>query len=284
MTSPTKPARGPVGPGASTPTPDADVLTSPEAANAATAKTASEGAGGRTEGQPDPSITIAALPPAADVPVSPDVTPAPPHVRVSSDALDRPSPHPKGVIMTDAANSDPFDPKNLRIDHTGREPGVSQVVRLQVRKPSKQEFFRTNPDVDYRMTAAIVELKEENEIYLLTPAVAAEVPLEYRTVELRLCVARSGNLFIWPVPMQTPGGRENAWHTTAREAATMAEINWVRVVSNMGAGYYDIMVAPAGLSEPAWPDKTFGELLRIAFAGRRIDSVDHPVMKRLLGY
>ena len=156
---------------------------------------------------------------------------------------------------------------------------------MPVRKPSKQEFFRTPPDFEYRMPAAILELKEEDETYLLTPAVAAAVPLECRTVELRLCVARSGNLFMWPVPMPTPGGRENAWHTTARAAAIQAETKWIRLVANTAGGYYDIMVAPAGLADPVWPDKSLQELLKIAFGGGRlIDSTDHAVIQRLLGY
>jgi hypothetical protein len=38
------------------------------------------------------------------------------------------------------------------------------------------------------------------------------------------------------------------------------------------------------VSEPVWPTATFKELLRIAFGnGRLIDSLEHPVIQRLLG-
>ena len=37
------------------------------------------------------------------------------------------------------------------------------------------------------------------------------------------------------------------------------------------------------LEEPKWPDKTFRELLRIAFEGRIIDRPDHPLIRELNG-
>ena len=45
------------------------------------------------------------------------------------------------------------------------------------------------------------------------------------------------------------------------------------------------MSAEAGvkLPEPEWPtDKTFNDILRIAFKDRLIETVDHPVIQRLL--
>jgi hypothetical protein len=37
------------------------------------------------------------------------------------------------------------------------------------------------------------------------------------------------------------------------------------------------------MPDPEWPDAPFGEILRIAFKGRLIDSWDHEVMKALVG-
>jgi hypothetical protein len=36
-------------------------------------------------------------------------------------------------------------------------------------------------------------------------------------------------------------------------------------------------------TEPEWPEVPFGELLRIAFRDRLIESLDHPVLRRLRG-
>jgi hypothetical protein len=165
----------------------------------------------------------------------------------------------------------------------GAELGVKKpIVHVGVHKPGRQEFFRTHPGEKSCMLMAILELKEEREIYAVMPEVAAALPGETRIVELRVCITRAGTIFLWAVPLPAADGRENAWHKTARAAAELSETEWVRMVANMGAGCYDILVAPAGISEPLWPNASFADLLRVAFGGGRlIDSVDHPVIKRL---
>ena len=182
--------------------------------------------------------------------------------------------------------TDPFNPLSLRIDPAmGAALGVKKaLVHISVRKPSRQEYFRTHPESDYRMNLAVLELKEEREIYAVVPDIAAAFPGEVRVVELRVCITRTGTRFLWAVPLPTPDGRENAWHKTARDAAGMAETGWVRMAANMGAGCYDVYEAPKGLSEPDWPEDSLSELLRVAFgANRLINTVDHPILNRLRG-
>ena len=190
--------------------------------------------------------------------------------------------------MTNQGNaSDPFNPLTLRIDPAmGTELGVKKaLLHVPIRKPNRQEFFRTRPDNEFRMNIAIIELKEERETYAVTPEVATALPGETRIVELRLCVTRTGAIYLWAVPLPTPDGRENAWHKTARDAAEIAETKWVRLAPNMACGSYDAYIAPSELSEPTWPEQSFSDLLRIAFGGGRlIDKVDHPVINRLRGF
>ena len=60
--------------------------------------------------------------------------------------------------------------------------------------------------------------------------------------------------------------------------------HWVRMSANMSAGAYDVFEAAGSLNEPEWPDVGFKELMEIAFPlERRIDSLDHDVVKRLRG-
>jgi hypothetical protein len=180
----------------------------------------------------------------------------------------------------------PFDPAALRIDPaSGVGSGVKKVfVNIPVRKPDRQEFFRTHHGQEYHMTAAVLVLKEERETYLVTPDVAHVLHEEIRMVELRLCVTRSGTLFLWPVPLPTEDGRANAWGETARKAAEIAEKSWIRMSANMSAGAYDIFLAPPGLADPTWPEEALSKILEVAFGvGRLIDSGDHPVIKRLQG-
>jgi hypothetical protein len=62
-----------------------------------------------------------------------------------------------------------------------------------------------------------------------------------------------------------------------------AQDRWVRVNANMDAGGYDLMYAEGNLPDPKWPDMTWGDILMRAFKGRVIDSLDHPVCRKLRG-
>ncbi len=70
---------------------------------------------------------------------------------------------------------------------------------------------------------------------------------------------------------------------SALEAASRASGHWVRMASNMPLGAYDVYETAANWPAPQWPTESFSDLLRVAFKGRLIDSLDHPVLKRLRG-
>ena len=181
---------------------------------------------------------------------------------------------------------DPFDPKSLALNGNPADSiGVKRALTIvPVRKPNKQEFFRTHSDEDFSVQMAILDLKTENEIYAVTPDVAFSIPGETRVVRLTTSITRQGNVFLWPIVMPSPDGREMAWHSSAREAAERSRNFWVRMVANMGGGYYDIWEAEGSIAEPQWPDHTFQQLLKVAFGnGRLIDREDHPVLQQLLG-
>ena len=55
------------------------------------------------------------------------------------------------------------------------------------------------------------------------------------------------------------------------------------MVADMALGAYRIHLAEGDLPDPLWPAKTLPELLKLAFKGRIVDSIDHPVVRRLRG-
>lgn len=184
------------------------------------------------------------------------------------------------------AAPDPFDPRQFAANSTVMgEIGVKkELVVCPVRKPNKQEFVRVHPGTEYQLEVHILELKEERETYLVVPALAAELPGETRTVNLRLTVSRQGAVFLWPVPVPSLDGRALGWHTSARAAAISAETQWVRIVANMPQGAYDVSSAPGALGTPVWPDKPLRDILAVAFGESFIiRDAGHPVIKRLLG-
>jgi hypothetical protein len=180
---------------------------------------------------------------------------------------------------------DDFDLKNLVLPQSFIETaGVKKLLtHIPVRRPDKQTFIRVHPDPTYRATMAVVELRDEREMYLLTPEVAAAMPNEFSMACVFTAITRQGNLFLWPVKLPQPDGKVLSWHQVAMEAAMMAMDKWLRVVPNMGNSAYDIYEAQGVIPDPTWPSLEFKELLRIAWRDKLVKTLDHPLIKRLHG-
>jgi hypothetical protein len=183
--------------------------------------------------------------------------------------------------------SDPFDLDRLRLTQNFAESlGVKKVMlSLPIRKPDKTWWVRTHPSPKYQMQILILELKEEREIYLIDPDLRCELASE-STVAPRLMVTavnRQGVPFLWPVRLPGSDGKIDEWNRTAAEGADMATRRWVRIAANMSLGAYDLFTTEAKLPDPVWPEVSFQDLLRLAFKDRVIDSLEHPVVRRLRG-
>jgi hypothetical protein len=181
---------------------------------------------------------------------------------------------------------DPFDPENFRIDQSFLQQPVAKklLVTVPVRKPHRQDFIRAHPSMDYQLPAALVNLHDRGETYLVLPNfVSALGENEHFFATLYLCTTRQKAPFLWPVKIPSPEGRKNEWHNSAITAVGHAMKHWVRVVSNMSAGAYEVLEAVGNFTEPEWPEASLREILGIAFRGKVIDSPDHPVIKKLRG-
>ena len=54
--------------------------------------------------------------------------------------------------------------------------------------------------------------------------------------------------------------------------------------ADLALGAYRIDVAMGAFPDPVWPSGlTFQDLLKIAFKGKMIEDLDHPVLRRLRG-
>jgi hypothetical protein len=193
---------------------------------------------------------------------------------------------PPGGAST-ATAPDSIDPEALRLSQDfAAADGLKRVLlSLPVRKPANSWFVRVHPDAAYRLETKVIELKEDREMYLvaasLWPSLATEPTFSNRA--LYTAINRDGVPFIWPVRLPSPEGKLDDWSRTAKEAAALAMKNWVRMAANMSSGNYVVTVASASLGEPTWPQESFKELLQIAFKDRYIDSIDHPVIRKLGG-
>lgn len=181
---------------------------------------------------------------------------------------------------------DPFDPASLRLDSASiPHMGVKkQVTVVPVRKPNRQVFVRVHPEDAYRLTTAIIELKEDDESYLVVPHLHAALAAEITPVTLFLAIDRQGNVFLWPVKLPKEDGRTNDWNTSSMAAAEVASTSWIRLQSNRGLGAYDVLVAAEKLPDPEWPELSMRDILEIAFRGKYIDDLNHAVIKKLRGH
>jgi hypothetical protein len=184
-----------------------------------------------------------------------------------------------------AAELDSFDLAALRLDQSFTQGGGAKklLTTVPVRKPNKQDFFRVHRDRTFRETLAIIELKENREVYLLLPEVARSLPNEFVMAMMYTTINRQGVVHLWPVNLPGPDGKVLEWHRSAATAAERAMEHWVRVTANMSLGAYEIFKASAAIPEPTWPDLSFKELLRIAFKDRLVTDLNHPLVKRLRG-
>lgn len=180
---------------------------------------------------------------------------------------------------------DPFDPKRLRISQrSGEGPTVRKVLTsVQVRKPNRQEFIRVHPGPDMRLDTLLIELRDDRLTYLVMPEIAPAIPGEAVAKTLYTALTRAGAVLLWPVRLPDEQGRLDDWNQAAHEAAMRAETHWVRVAANIGAGTYDVYEALDQIAEPEWPELPFRRLLEMAFKDRFVDSLDHRVIRRLMG-
>jgi hypothetical protein len=191
-----------------------------------------------------------------------------------------------------AAAQDPFaNLANIRVDQNfASTPGLRDLLTLvPVRRPGKHEFFRVNADPAYRLPAAVLidEENSEKDTFLLMGGIHTQLPGEYKLVNLRLTVSLLGTTAIWPVTIPGYNGeRPNSWHQSAENAALQAETQWVRMRAVKTAGGYQLTVADGAFAkqEPRWPMVPFVELLKVAFAGKYIDNLQHPLVQRLFGH
>jgi hypothetical protein len=180
---------------------------------------------------------------------------------------------------------DPFDPSRLRLSQDfENKVGVKRaLITVPVRKPDRQWFVRVHPDPAWQLDTAVLELKDEREVYLVEPSLWPELPGEVVPKMLLTAVNRQGVVFLWPVRLQGADGKWDEWNRSAMEAAKLAQKGWVRIAANMSLGAYDVFQATGEFPEPEWPEISLSQLLAVAFKDRCIRSLDHPVLRRLRG-
>lgn len=165
--------------------------------------------------------------------------------------------------------------------------GARKRLSVTVGRPGKNTFFRVQPD--WTATAEFLEIDGDKRVlYLVLPGIlldiAEEAKLTVSVKTLYLYVDREGAVGLWPVSVGSDVA-DNRYKETAREALESAERKWVRVRTNQSERCYEVhdAVNQSAYGEPVFPKQTRNEILRAAFKERLIDSVEHRVIRQLLG-
>jgi hypothetical protein len=107
---------------------------------------------------------------------------------------------------------------------------------------------------------------------------------EIKRFRLALATKPGDVFFLCEVPTQN---LDNAWNISNLEACEKAKTLWTKVTSRKGEGVesYKITYArdPQSFSDPKWPTQSLAELIARAFAGRMIETEDHPALLRKIG-
>jgi hypothetical protein len=164
--------------------------------------------------------------------------------------------------------------KDLQVDPKAAVAARRIITTCTVRRPKNNEFIWVNVDVE-PYTGFILEDKDDDAFYIVTkeglPYLYASPPLK----TLVLTVNQNGAFFLWPVPVDD----RNTWNESARKAYQLAKNQWVKLVGDRGEGLYNTYLAEGELPPPRWPDKTYWELVDLAFPNSKVvNSADHDVV------
>jgi hypothetical protein len=177
------------------------------------------------------------------------------------------------------------DLNSLRLPaNYGATLGVKKLLTNVVfGKPKKPQFFRTHIAEDMTFPAMILENQEAYESYVVVPEVAQEISELVRPVMLHAAIDRQNNVFLIPVPLPGEDGTRNPWHESLAQAIELAKLKWIRISANKHVSGYVVFEAVAELPEPEWPEYDIDALVQVAFRGKIITGLDHPVVQSLLG-
>lgn len=175
-----------------------------------------------------------------------------------------------------------LDLSDFAVDEADLVAANREQMTIPVEKPRKTVFFRTHPNLH----AAVWCLKDDDSrLWAIAKHVAniPELAPHVAPYQMTAYVDRSAHCWLWPVRLVRPLKPSNGAWDSARAVAKQAETRWLRMQWSSQLKAYDAYVAPVQPGEPQWPTEPMASLVERAFADRRIASVDHPMVKQLLG-
>jgi len=178
-----------------------------------------------------------------------------------------------------------------------RSAAVANVETLQTGLPhhkisAAKDFVRLHPDEvthwsDELCFASVpIPGQKKDTLHLIDEDLAMEYLPSGRVQRFRLALATKPHdrFFLAEVPSRNT---DNLWNESNLRACEQAKTLWVQATSRReeGVDAYKVDYAREqdAFPEPKWPAQSLDDMIVRTFAGRTIDSADHPALARLIG-
>jgi hypothetical protein len=178
-----------------------------------------------------------------------------------------------------------------------RAAAVAGVETLQTALPhhniaQAKDFVRLHPDEDNHWSPELcfvnvpIKGQKRDTLHLIEEELAMDFLPSARILRFRLALATKPNdaFFLCHVPTRNT---DNSWNGSNLQACEQSKTHWVLATSRKEEGVESYKVDFAkdsdAFPEPNWPTQSLADLIGITFAGRMIDTKDHPGLLRLIG-
>jgi hypothetical protein len=178
-----------------------------------------------------------------------------------------------------------------------RSAAVASVETLQTALPhhsisQAKDFVRLHHDENAYWSPELcfvnVPIKgmKRDTLHLIDEELAMRFLPSAKIMRFRLALAaKPGDVFfLCHVPTRN---QDNSWNASNLQACESAKMLWTQATSRKEEGVeaykIDVAADPQAFPEPKWPTQSLADLILTTFAGRMIESEDHPGLLRLIG-
>ena len=167
---------------------------------------------------------------------------------------------------------------------------IENLTRVSTHKPKKDVYFRVHPD--HFVDLISIEDKDgmETTTYVIAEDLLKQALGEDAITSMLLnrryylYVTQSGSYGLWGVTLPMDEGQDmNSWAESALSVIHRAQGEWLRHYAKRGDGGYRIIPASKDLGDPKWSEESWEEIVELAFKGKIIEDIDHPIFEKLRG-
>ena len=196
---------------------------------------------------------------------------------------------PEGIAIESTTNISPeLKPEDILLSPEQFEEFETEVVEdPDFRKPRKNEFVQRHPDPSWTASLGTLDIGMDG-LFVVKPDLVSSL-IEHGLTHRKVysLINRDGDMFFAPYKIPDRDGNLDKWNQSAHRILSedWTTNTWFKVMSQKKSGKY---IARRALKDdipaPDWPDqKTFMEYLLDSVRDRFIDSMEHSVVKALLG-